>query len=641
VGRPDLRARVVAAGALLVGSKLLNVQVPFLFKEAVDSLSGLTHGVPDAALAAPVAVLVGYGLARAGASLFAEGRSAVFATVAQHATRQLSLHTFEHLHRMDLRYHLSRQTGALSRIIDRGTRGLNFALSAVLFNIVPTVLEISLVCGVLTYQFGVPYAAVTLCTLTAYTAWTFSITAWRIKIRQAMNKSDNEANFRAMDSLLNYETVQYFGRAEAEAARYDQSLAQYESAALRTAHSLALLNFGQVAIFSTALGAMMVMAGNGIVAGTMTIGDLVLVNTLLFQLSFPLNFLGTVYRELKQSFIDMENMFSILRLKPGVETRPGAYRITQADLDAVPQGQPLIEFDNVTFGYTEDQPILRGVSFAIPRGRKVAIVGTSGSGKSTIIRLLLRFYDPDCSDGSSGAVKAEGSSGVKPTGADGSSAVAPRITGGRVLLAGRDLRDLDLDSVRAVFGVVPQDVVLFNDTVAYNIGYGREGATDDEVVTAAKDAAIHDTIQRFPGGYETQVGERGLKLSGGEKQRLAIARAVLRDPPVMVWDEATSALDTGTENAIVAAMERVAGAGRGSAVYIAHRLSTVVSADEILVLDGGRIVERGDHRGLLETPGSVYGGMWEAQQAAAREAEHGIDKATTTTTTTSTTTTAG
>jgi ABC-type transport system involved in Fe-S cluster assembly fused permease/ATPase subunit len=580
VGRADLRGRVVLAGALLASSKVITVQVPFIFKEAVDALA------TTPILAAPTGLLIGYGVARAAAALFGELRTSVFAAVVQNANRQISLHAFRHLHELDLGFHTSRQTGAISRVIDRGTRGLNMFLNMTVFNIAPTALELALACGVMTYSYGLAYAGITVGTIATYAAWTFGVSQWRLKIRKEMNESENQASFRALDSLINYETVKYFGNDALEAKRYDESLAAHEKAALATAHSLALLNFGQVAIFSAALGTVMVMAGDSIAAGAMTIGDLVMVNALLFQLSLPLNFLGTVYRELKVAVQDMGPLFGLLKREPKVRDRDAAEVVTAAALEAC-AGRPVLALRDVHFAYRADRPILRGVTLEVPAGKKVAIVGPSGSGKSTLLRLLFRLYDP---------------------------------VQGQVEFAGRDCKDVTMASLRSLIGVVPQDTVLFNETLFYNIAYGRPGASRDEVVQAAKDAAIHDTIMSFPKGYDTVVGERGAKLSGGERQRVAIARTLLKKPPVLLWDEATSSLDTHTEAAITHSMRRLS-ANRTS-VFIAHRLSTIVDADEIVVLKDGLVAERGTHWQLIRT-GGIYAGMWEAQQAKEEESKTG------------------
>lgn len=565
-GEPGLRLRVLAAIVFLVAAKLVNVYVPILYKKAVDALSG-----PEIVVV-PVALVLGYGLARIGAQAFAELREAIFSRVEQHAVRLVGLSTFRHLHRLSLRFHLERQTGGLSRAIERGIRGVEFLLSFMLFNLVPTLFEILLVCGVLWHFYDAPFAAVTFVTVVVYVVYTTLITDWRIKFRREMNERDSEANTKAIDSLLNYETVKYFANEEHEAQRFDRALRAYERAAVKSQTTLSLLNVGQGFVISTGLVAVMLMAGRGVVNGTMTVGDFVLVNTYLIQLYMPLNFLGMVYRNIKQSLTDLEKMFELLAVRPEIEDKPGAPAL------AVPRGE--IVFEDVHFRYDERRPILKGVSFRVPPGRTLAIVGPSGSGKSTIARLLFRFYD---------------------------------VERGAIRIDGQDIRDVAQDSLRRAIGVVPQDTVLFNDTIRYNIAYGRPGATDEEIEAAARLARIDEFVRRLPDGYATPVGERGLKLSGGEKQRVAIARVILKAPKILVFDEATSALDTKTERAIQASLDEVS-ADRTTLV-IAHRLSTVVDADEILVLDDGIVRERGTHAELLAR-GGAYAEMWRRQQEA-------------------------
>ena len=567
-----LRARVLISLALLLVAKGVNVYVPLLYKGAVDRLS---PGHP-AAIAVPVALIVGYGLARVGAQLFAELRDAVFAKVGQRAVRRVALATFRHLHALSLRFHLDRQTGGLSRAIERGIRGTEFLLSYMLFNVVPTLIEILLVCGILWGFYRADFALATLATIIGYVAFTFAVTDWRIKFRREMNERDNEANTRAIDSLLNFETVKYFANEAHEAERFDKALRAYERAAVKSQTTLSALNIGQGAIIAVGLVTVMLMAARGVARGSMTVGDFVLVNSYLVQLYAPLNVLGMVYRNIKQSLTDLESMFRLLGVRAEVEDRPGA-----PDL-AVSRGE--IVFEQVSFRYDPRRAILHDVSFRVPAGGTVAIVGPSGGGKSTIARLLFRFYDVDA---------------------------------GAIRIDGQDLRAVTQASLRRAIGVVPQDTVLFNDTVRYNIAYGRPGAGDREVEDAARHARIHDFVSGLPDGYRTKVGERGLKLSGGEKQRVAIARVLLKNPQILIFDEATSALDTRTEQEIQANLDEVS-AGRTTLV-IAHRLSTVVKADEILVLDQGGIVERGDHGALL-AQGGVYAAMWARQQEAEEHA---------------------
>jgi ATP-binding cassette subfamily B protein len=572
-GAWDLRARVLIAIAFLIGAKIANVYVPILFKGMVDALTATT--AMTVSLAVPVGLLLAYGLARVLSQAFAELRDGVFAKVAQRAIRRVALQTFNHLHRLSLRFHLERQTGGLSRAIERGTNGIEFLLFFVLFNVLPTLLEILLVCGILWGLYDVWFALVTFVTIAGYIAYTLIVTEWRIKYRRQMNESDSEANTKAIDSLLNYETVKYFNNEEHEARRYDRALQLYERAAVKSRTSLSVLNIGQAAIIAVGVTIIMGMAARGVVAGTMTIGDFVLVNAYLIQLYLPLNFLGTVYREIRQSLIDMEQMFDLLRVDVEVEDKPGAPPLKVAGGRVV--------FENVSFGYDPRRPILKGVSFTVPAGRTTAIVGPSGAGKSTVSRLLFRFYD---------------------------------VTEGRILIDGQDIRDVQQTSLRAALGIVPQDTVLFNDTVYYNVAYGRPDAGREEVERAAKLARIHDFVMSTPDGYDTMVGERGLKLSGGEKQRVAIARTILKHPAILLFDEATSALDTHTEKEIQQSLREVS-ADRTTLV-IAHRLSTVVDADEIIVLEDGRIVERGRHSDLLAR-GEKYAAMWRRQQEAAQD----------------------
>ncbi len=572
-GEWNLRMRVVVALIFLIAAKLANVTVPVFYKKAVDALSGDTATV----IAVPIALLFGYGLARVLAQTFGELRDAVFAKVAQRAVRKAALSTFEHLHRLSLRFHLDRKTGGISRAIERGVRGIEFLLNFMLFNIVPTLFEILLVCGILWALYSVWFALVTLLTILCYIGWTLVVTEWRLKYRRIMNETDSEAHSRAVDSLLNFETVKYFGNEEHESRRFDRALEAYEEASVKSTASLSLLNIGQGFVISAGLIAIMTMAGFGVAGGTMTVGDFVLVNTYLIQLYMPLNFLGFVYREIKRSLADMEQMFGLLRENAEIEDGP--------DAEPLPTGGGEIVFEDVHFAYDERRHVLKGISFSVPAGKSVAIVGPSGAGKSTISRLLFRFYD---------------------------------VTAGRVLIDGRDIRDVTQKSLRAAVGMVPQDTVLFNETVFYNIAYGRPDASPAEVEKAARLARIHDFVMAQPDGYQTVVGERGLKLSGGEKQRVAIARTLLKNPRIMLFDEATSALDTHTEREIQASLAEVS-ADR-TTLIIAHRLSTVVDADEILVLDAGHIVERGNHSRLLAL-GGVYAEMWTRQQEATRARE--------------------
>ncbi len=563
---PGMRGRVIVAIIFLVIAKIATVYIPYVYKLAVDALTN-----PElAAIVVPVGLLVLYGVVRIASSGFNELRDFVFARVAQRAIRNVALKTFQHLHDLALRFHLDRQTGGLSRVIERGTKGIEFLLNFMLFNIVPTILEILLVCGILWVLYDFWFSLVTFATIAGYIAFTLSITEWRIKFRRAMNETGQEANTKAIDSLLNYETVKYFGNEAHEARRFDDALRRYEYAAVKSRTTLSLLNVGQGAIIAIGLVAVMVMAGHGVKNGSMTVGDFVLVNGYLIQLYMPLNFLGFVYREMKQSLIDMEAMFRLLGVEREVEDRPGSVDLVTANAT--------VEFRDVSFGYRPDRPILKDVGFKVPAGKTVAIVGPSGAGKSTISRLLFRFYDVD---------------------------------GGSIRIDGQDIRELTQASLRAAIGIVPQDTVLFNDTIYYNIAYGRPAATPAEVEEAARLAQVHDFVLTLPDGYSTRVGERGLKLSGGEKQRVAIARTILKRPAILLFDEATSALDTHTEREIQGALREVS-KGRTTLV-IAHRLSTVVDADEIIVLQAGKIVERGAHRDLIDRDG-IYAAMWRRQQ---------------------------
>ncbi|HUJ86321.1 MAG TPA: ABC transporter ATP-binding protein/permease [Burkholderiales bacterium] len=568
----EYKWRVAAALVFLAAAKVANVGVPLVMKNVVDGLDAKT-----AIVAVPAALLAIYGLLRFSTTLFAELRDVVFVRVTQRAIRRVALGVFRHLHRLSLRFHLERQTGGMTRDIERGTRGISTLLSYLLFSIIPVILEFTLVGAVLLKKFDWRFAAITFGAVAIYLSFTVLVTEWRMEIRRRANELDSSANTRAIDSLLNYETVKYFGNEEFEARRYDENLFKYENAAVQNEASLGLLNIGQALIIAGAVTALMFLAAQGVVAKAFTLGDLVLVNGLLIQLYIPLNFLGMVYREIKQALIDMDRMFRLLAAHREIEDRTGAPEL--------PAGPATVEFRDVDFSYEPARQILHRVSFVIPAGRRVAVVGHSGSGKSTLARLLYRFYD---------------------------------VSGGAILVNGVDIRDVQQQSLRAAIGIVPQDTVLFNDSVRYNIHYGRPDASEADVVEAARAAHIHDFIRSLPAGYETMVGERGLKLSGGEKQRVAIARALLKDPRILIFDEATSALDSKAEKAIQAELERIS-KGRTTLV-IAHRLSTVMDADQILVLAQGRVVERGSHRELL-VAGGEYARMWALQQQAAAAEE--------------------
>ena len=561
----EYKGRVLAALTCLIAAKVANVGVPVLMKEIVDSLDART-----AILAVPLVLLVAYGLLRLSTTAFTELREFLFAKVTQRAVRKIGLQVFRHLHALSMRFHLARQTGGLTRDVERGQRGISTLVSFALFSILPTLVEITLVSAILIARYDWTFMAIAAGALAVYIAFTIAITEWRTHFRREMNELDSKANTRAIDSLLNYETVKYFGNEEWEAQRYDQSLQRWEKAAVKSQTSLSALNIGQSAIIAIAVTLIMWRATAGVVAGNMTIGDLVLVNGFMLQLYVPLNFLGVIYREIKQAMADMERLFNLISEHAEITDSPGAMPLVMRGAE--------VRFEHVDFFYEPARQILFDVSFTIPAGHNIAVVGPSGSGKSTLGRLLYRFYD---------------------------------VAGGRILIDGQNLRDVQQRSLRAAIGIVPQDTVLFNDTIEYNIAYGRPGATKDEIIAAAKLAQINDFIASLPLGYQTQVGERGLKLSGGEKQRVAIARAILKQPAILIFDEATSALDSKSEKAIQAELKQIA--RNRTTLTIAHRLSTIVDSDVILVLERGRIVERGTHVALLGS-GGVYARMWRLQQ---------------------------
>ncbi|MBL4740046.1 MAG: ABC transporter ATP-binding protein/permease [Sneathiella sp.] len=567
--RTDLKIRVVFAVLFLLAAEISAVFSPYILKYLVDDLTG-EGGTAEVLIVVPIALVIAYGAARVFQQGFGELRDAVFAKVGQNAIRQVSLNTFKHLHRLSLRFHMDRQTGGLSRVIERGTKGIDFLLRFMLFNIVPTFLKIVFICGIMWFEYGPAMSLITAATLIGYIYFTLAVTEWRLQYRRTMNEKDSEANTKAIDSLLNFETVKYFGNEDHESRRFDKAIAGYEKAAVRSQTTLAYLNIGQGFIISTGIVLVLFLSAQGVANGTMTVGDFVAAHAFLMLLIQPLNFLGFVYREIKQSLVDMEKMFELLSVNREIDDVAEAIELKA--------GQGEIEFHNVNFGYEENRQILHDVSFKVKAGQKVAIVGPSGAGKSTISRILFRFYD---------------------------------VNSGRVTIDGQDIKEVTQASLRAAIGIVPQDTVLFNDTILYNVGYGRPDASREEIEEAARLASIDTFIEKLPDGYDAMVGERGLKLSGGEKQRVAIARTILKAPRILLFDEATSALDSRTEKEIQKSLKEVS--KDRTTLVIAHRLSTVTDADEILVLDGGHVVERGNHHQLLEKQGQ-YADMWARQQ---------------------------
>ncbi|POS83921.1 P-loop containing nucleoside triphosphate hydrolase, partial [Erysiphe pulchra] len=563
------RFRVGLALVLLLGSKALSVQVPFYFKNIVDSMNVDFVALGGTATTVAGSMILAYGVTRIGATLTQEIRNAIFASVAQKAIRRVARNVFNHLLKLDLNFHLTRQTGGLTRAIDRGTKGISFVLTSMVFHVLPTTLEIAIVSGILTYQYGTTYAAITALSMISYISFTIWTTAWRTKFRRAANLADNKGSTVAVDSLINFETVKYFNNEKYEVTRYDQTLKEFEKSSVKVATSLAFLNSGQNIIFSSALTIMMYLAANGVANGSLTVGDLVMVNQLVFQLSLPLNFLGSVYRELRQSLLDMETLFNLRKVNVSITDSRDA-----KDLQLT-KGSEII-FEDVTFGYLHDRPILKNFNLVIPAGKKVAIVGTSGCGKSTILRLLFRFYETQK---------------------------------GRILIDGQDIRKVSLESLRKAIGVVPQETSLFNDSILQNLRYGDIIASNEKIQAAAQHAEIHETISRFPEGYNTMVGERGMMLSGGEKQRIAIARIVLKDPPILFFDEATSALDTHTEKALLHNINSILRNKSKTSIFVAHRLRTIFDCDKIIVLDEGRVVESGSHQELIDI-GGVYSELW-------------------------------
>ncbi len=569
--RMDLKIRVLIAFGFLLAAEIATVYSPYILKFLVDDLT--VEGGVDVLVVVPVALIIAYGVARVLQQAFGELRDAIFAKVGQNAIRQVALKTFRHLHRLSLRFHMDRQTGGLSRVIERGTKGIDFLLRFMLFNIIPTVLKILFICGIMWVEYGMAMSLITAATLIGYIYFTLAVTEWRLKYRRKMNDKDSEANTKAIDSLLNFETVKYFGNEHHEAERFDKAIAGYEKAAVRSQTSLAYLNIGQGFIIATGMVLVLYISAEGVASGAMTVGDFVAAHAFLMLLVQPLNFLGFVYREIKQSLVDMEKMFELLDVGREIDDNPHAVPL--------PEGGGEIEFSAVNFGYEENRQILHDVSFKVKTGQKVAIVGPSGAGKSTISRILFRFYD---------------------------------VNSGKVTIDGQDIRDVTQQSLRAAIGIVPQDTVLFNDTISYNVGYGRPEASQQDIEEAARLASIDGFIEKLPEGYATMVGERGLKLSGGEKQRVAIARTILKSPRILLFDEATSALDSRTEREIQESLKEVS--KNRTTLVIAHRLSTVVDADEIIVLDSGHIAEKGTHQELLEKQGQ-YAEMWARQQEVA------------------------
>lgn len=575
------KVRVGGSLILLIGAKVLNVQVPFFFKSIVDSMNVDWLAASGTAWTVAGTMIIAYGAARIGSTVFQEFRNAIFATVAQTAIRGVAKDVFGHLLRLDLNFHLKRQTGGLTRAIDRGTKGISFLLTSMVFHLIPTAFEISLVCGILTYQYGAKFALITAATMTAYSIFTIWTTAWRTRFRREANAADNKAATVAVDSLINYEAVKHFNNEHFELGRYDTALKAYEKSSIKIATSLALLNTGQNIIFSTALTGMMYFGANGIADGSLTVGDLVMINQLVFQLSVPLNFLGSVYRELRQSLLDMETLFNLQKVNIAIKEVPEA-----KDLVLSKGGE--IKFEDVTFGYHPDRPILRNLNLTIPAGKKIAVVGPSGCGKSTLLRLLFRFYD---------------------------------VQSGRITIDGQDVRSVSLESLRKSIGVVPQDTPLFNSTIEHNIRYGNLSADLPTVHAAAKRAQIHDIVSNLPDGYQTVVGERGMMISGGEKQRLAVSRLILKDPPILFFDEATSALDTYTEQSLLQNIHSILREKKRTSVFVAHRLRTIFDSDLIIVLRDGKVAESGTHHQLINT-GGLYSELWSVQETLFEGEEH-------------------